>query len=123
MKRHLLPCSLLCMLLAATTALGGPGDAFYEANLSLTRAARLRRKAITRQPWKAAKSRGAASVPEKFNSGMESGVGGREAGRRRAVAAACGAFGPKGRGEQEGGLFPETRRTEGLYPATRLQGP
>ena len=41
MKRHLLPCSLLCMLLAATTALGGPGDTFYEANLSLTRTARL----------------------------------------------------------------------------------
>lgn len=40
MKRHLLPCSLLCMFLAATTALGDPGDAFYEANLSLMRAAR-----------------------------------------------------------------------------------
>ncbi|MCM0684494.1 MULTISPECIES: hypothetical protein [Akkermansia] len=44
MKRHLLPCSLLCMLLAATTALGGPGDTFYEANLSLTRAARLEKE-------------------------------------------------------------------------------
>ncbi len=40
MKRHLLPCSLLCMFLAAATALGDPGDAFYEANLSLMRAAR-----------------------------------------------------------------------------------
>ena len=44
MKRHLLPCSLLCTLLAATTALGGPGDTFYEANLSLTRAARLEKE-------------------------------------------------------------------------------
>lgn len=40
MKRKFLPCSLLCMFLAATTALGNPGDTFYEANLSLTRAAR-----------------------------------------------------------------------------------
>lgn len=40
MKRNFLPCSLLCMFLAATTALGDPGDAFYEANLSLTRAVR-----------------------------------------------------------------------------------
>ncbi|MCD8272263.1 hypothetical protein [Akkermansia sp.] len=40
MKRKFLPCSLLCMFLAATTALGDPGDAFYEANLSLTRAVR-----------------------------------------------------------------------------------
>ena len=40
MKRKFLPCSLLCMFLAATTAFGNPGDTFYEANLSLTRAAR-----------------------------------------------------------------------------------
>ncbi len=40
MKRKFLPCSLLCMFLAATTALGNPGDTFYEANLSLPRAAR-----------------------------------------------------------------------------------
>ncbi len=34
MKRKFLPCSLLCMFLAATTAFGNPGDTFYEANLS-----------------------------------------------------------------------------------------
>jgi hypothetical protein len=44
MKRHLLPCSLLCMILASMTALGDPGDTFYEANLSLTRAARLEKE-------------------------------------------------------------------------------
>lgn len=32
------------MFLAATTALGDPGDTFYEANLSLTRAARLEKE-------------------------------------------------------------------------------
>lgn len=44
MKRHLLSSFLLCMFLAATTALGDPGDTFYEANLSLTRAARLEKE-------------------------------------------------------------------------------
>lgn len=44
MKRHLLPGSLLCMFLAATAALGDPGDTFYEANFSLTRAARLEKE-------------------------------------------------------------------------------
>lgn len=44
MKRHLLLSSLLCMFLTATTALGDPGDTFYEANLSLTRAARLEKE-------------------------------------------------------------------------------
>lgn len=44
MKRHLLPCSLLCMILTAMTALGDPGEMFYEANISLTRAARLEKE-------------------------------------------------------------------------------
>lgn len=44
MKRHLLPCSLLCMILTSMTAFGDPGDTFYEANLSLTRAARLEKE-------------------------------------------------------------------------------
>lgn len=44
MKRHLLPRTLLCMILTATTALGDPEDTFYEANLSLTRAARLEKE-------------------------------------------------------------------------------
>ncbi len=44
MKRHLLPSSLLCMFLTVTAAFGDPGDTFYEANISLTRAARLEKE-------------------------------------------------------------------------------
>lgn len=44
MKRHFLPCTLLCVLLAVPAALGAPEDTFYEANLSLTRAARLEKE-------------------------------------------------------------------------------
>lgn len=44
MKKHLLPSALLCMILLAMTASGDPGDTFYEANLSLTRAARLEKE-------------------------------------------------------------------------------
>lgn len=44
MKKHLLPSALLCMVLTAMTASGDPGNTFYEANLSLTRAARLEKE-------------------------------------------------------------------------------
>lgn len=44
MKIHLLPCTLLCMLLTAMPGISGPEDTFYEANLSLTRAARLEKE-------------------------------------------------------------------------------
>ena len=54
MKRKFLPCSLLCMFLAATTAFGNPGDTFYEANLSLTRAARQEKEAALESGKKAA---------------------------------------------------------------------
>ena len=121
MKRKFLPCSLLCMFLAATTAFGNPGDTFYEANLSLTRAARQEKEGDYKAALESGKKSGAvASVPENIRAGMESGMGGRQTGCRRTAAAARGTSGAKSRSSQKGGLFPETGRTAGFYPATRL---
>lgn len=44
MKTRFFPAALLCMILTAVAASGEPGDTFYEANLSLTRAARLEKE-------------------------------------------------------------------------------
>lgn len=109
------------MFLAATTALGNPGDTFYEANLSLTRAARQEKEG----DYKAALESGKKA--EQLLQSLKTSEPGwnpewvaRQTGYRRSAAAARGTSGAKSRSSQKGGLFPETGRTAGFYPATRL---
>ena len=45
------------MLMAALPGFSEPGDDFYEANLTLTRVPVWKRKATSREPWKAVKRR------------------------------------------------------------------
>ncbi len=121
MKRKFLPCSLLCMFLAATTALGNPGDTFYEANLSLTRAARQEKEG----DYKAALESGKKA--EQLLQSLKTSEPGWNpewvAGKLDAAAQLQRRVEPlaqKSRSSQKGGLFPETGRTAGFYPATRL---
>ena len=96
------------MFLAATTALGNPGDTFYEANLSLTRAARQEKEG----DYKAALESG-----KKAEQLLQSLKTSEPEWNPEWVA---GKLDAKSRNSQKGGLFPETGRTAGFYPATRL---
>lgn len=120
MKRKFLPCSLLCMFLAATTAFGNPGDTFYEANLSLTRAARQEKegdyKAALESGKKAAQLLQSLKISEpEWNPEWVAGKLDAAAQLQRRVE-------PLVQKPElpKGGLFPETGRTAGFYPATRL---
>ena len=118
MKRKFLPCSLLCMFLAATTAFGNPGDTFYEANLSLTRAARQEKEGDYKAALESGKK--AAQLLQSLKTSEPEWNPEWQTGCRRAAAAARGTSGAKSRSSPKGGLFPETGRTAGFYPATRL---
>lgn len=76
MKRKFLPCSLLCMFLAATTAFGNPGDTFYEANLSLTRAARQEKEGDYKAALESGKKAEQLLRPKTTEPGWNPGMGG-----------------------------------------------
>ena len=114
MKRKFLPCSLLCMFLAATTAFGNPGDTFYEANLSLTRAARQEKEGDYKAALESGKK--AAQLLQSLKTSEPEWNPEWVAGKLDAA----GTSGAKSRSSPKGGLFPETGRTAGFYPATRL---
>lgn len=121
MKRKFLPCSLLCMFLAATTAFGNPGDTFYEANLSLTRAARQEKEGDYKAALESGKK--AAQLLQSLKTSEPEWNPKWVAGKLDAAAQLQRRVEPlaqKAGSSQKGGLFPETGRTAGFYPATRL---
>ncbi|MFQ7535415.1 MAG: hypothetical protein ACLRPT_10050 [Akkermansia muciniphila] len=120
MKRKFLPCSLLCMFLAATTAFGNPGDTFYEANLSLTRAARQEKEGDYKAALESGKK--AAQLLQSLKTSEPEWNPEWVAGKLDTAAQLQRRVEPLAQKPElpKGGLFPETGRTAGFYPATRL---